>query len=120
MAMVDYTAGEIHRGPDTCRGLKSRDRGKTMGSMKPIIYSRHALDQLPGRGLSREDVEQTIRTGETIPAKGGRLAFRRNFLFESEWKGRFYAVKQVLAIVAEEPEGLVVVTAYAFYFGART
>lgn len=88
--------------------------------MKPIIFSPHALDQLPGRGLTREEVEQTIRTGETIPAKGGRLAFRSNFLFESEWKGRYYAVKQAMPIVAEEPEGLVVVTAYAFYFGART
>jgi len=32
------------------------------------------------------------------------------------WGGRRYAIKQVLAIVAEEPERLVVVTVYTFYF----
>jgi len=36
--------------------------------------------------------------------------------YERLWGGQYYAIKQVLAIVAEEPETLVVVTVYTFYF----
>jgi hypothetical protein len=74
---------------------------------------------MPGRGLSYEEVEETIRSGERIAAKRGLVAFRKNFEFRSNWKGRYYEVKQVMPIVAEEPGGLVVVTAYAFYFGSK-
>ena len=58
-----------------------------------------------------------IQLGEKTHAKLGRLAFRKNFVFEAEWKGRYYETKQIMAIVKEEPERLVVVTVYVFYFG---
>jgi hypothetical protein len=32
------------------------------------------------------------------------------------WAGRIYAIKQVLAVMAEEPDEFVVVTVYTFYF----
>lgn len=62
------------------------------------------------RGASKEEVELTIRTGECFPAKKGRLSFRKNFSYNAMWKGKFYQVKQVMPIVAEEYDRFVVVT----------
>jgi hypothetical protein len=61
--------------------------------MKPIVFSRHALEQRRIRGVMEEEVEQTLTTGERIPAKRGRQAFRKNFPFRSEWQDEYYEVK---------------------------
>ncbi len=55
---------------------------------KPIKFSQHALDNIFDRGTSREKVEQAIRTGERLPAKKGRIAFRKNFSHHGMWKGK--------------------------------
>jgi len=83
---------------------------------KPVRFSRHALQQMSERGATEDEVLEAIRSGEPVPAKHGRLGYRKNFQYERLWGGRYYAVKQVLAIIAEEPETLVVVTVYTFYF----
>ena len=85
--------------------------------MKPIVFSEHALSQMPSRGASREEVELAIRSGEEVPAKEGRLAYRKSLSFGGRWKGRYYETRQVMPIVMEEAERLVVVTVYVFYFG---
>lgn len=85
--------------------------------MKPVLFSQHALDQMPDRGATREEVEAAIRSGELSPSKGKRLSFRKNFPFDSEWKGKKYAIKQVMPIVFEESDKIVLVTVYVFYFG---
>jgi hypothetical protein len=85
--------------------------------MKPIYFSRHALAQMADRGASKEEVEAAIRSGEEVPAKGKRAAFRKTFPFRIEWKGRRYEAKQVMPILTEEPDRWVVVTVYVFYFG---
>ena len=84
---------------------------------KPIKFSQHALDNMTDRGASREEVELAIRTGECFPAKKDRLSFRKNFSYNAKWKGKFYQVKQVMPVVAEEPERFVVVTVYVFFIG---
>lgn len=85
--------------------------------MKPIVYSQHACDQMSNREVTETEVEMAILEGEIVPAKKGRLGFRKNFRFESEWKGKYYEIKQVMPIVAEEQDQYVVITVYAFYFG---
>jgi predicted N-formylglutamate amidohydrolase len=84
--------------------------------MKPIQFSRHSIIQMNERGASKDEVIKTIRTGKVVPAKRGRIGFRRNFQYDKSWGGRNYAMKQVLAIVAEKERALVVVTVYTFYF----
>lgn len=84
---------------------------------KPIKFSQHALDGMPDRGTTKEEVEQAIRTGESFPAKKGRLAFRKNFVYNNHWKGKFYKIKQVVPIVAEESDRFIVVTVYTFFIG---
>lgn len=83
---------------------------------KSIHFSRHALLQMAERGATQEEVLEAIRSGEEVPAKRGRKGYRKNFQYERLWGGRHYAIKQVLAIVADEPEAFVVVTVYTFYF----
>ncbi len=85
--------------------------------MKTIIFSRHSLEQMPDRGATREEVEAAIDSGERLPARGRRLAFRKNFPFSKEWKDCYYEMKQVMPIVAEEDDRIIVVTVYVFYFG---
>jgi hypothetical protein len=68
------------------------------------------------RGATQEEVWEAIRSGEQVLAKRGRWGYRKNFQYECLWGGRYYSIKQVLAIVAEETEVLVVVTVYTFYF----
>lgn len=88
--------------------------------MKPLVFSAHALEQMADRGVQRTEVEIAISAGEEIPAKQGRKAFRKNFSFNATWKGRYYDVKQVVPIVAQEPDTWVVITVYVFYFGGNS
>jgi hypothetical protein len=57
----------------------------------------------------------TVEAGETFPAKFGTTGFRRNFVFDGEWRGRRYATKQVEAYAVEE-EGWLVITVIVRYF----
>ncbi len=84
--------------------------------MKSIKFSQHAREQMLERGASEDEVSETIRTGEEVPAKHSRRGYRKNFQYDRMWSGRIYAVKQVLSIVAEEADELVVITVYTFYF----
>jgi Asp-tRNA(Asn)/Glu-tRNA(Gln) amidotransferase A subunit family amidase len=68
------------------------------------------------RGAYENEVIEAIRTGEAVPAKEGRQGYRKNFQYNQSWGDRTYAIKQVLAVVAENTDVLVVVTVYTFYF----
>jgi len=85
--------------------------------MKHIVFSPHAREQLALRGGTEAEAQAAILEGERLPAELGRAAFRKNFPFLSDWKGRYYEVKQVMPVVVEEEDATVVVTVYVFYFG---
>ena len=85
--------------------------------MKRIVFSPHARQQLALRGGTEGEAQTAILEGERLPAERGRIAFRKNFPFLSDWKNRYYEVKQVVPIVVEEEDAIVVVTVYVFYFG---
>ncbi len=88
--------------------------------MKPIVFSQHAIDQITDRGTSEDEVKRALQEGEQIPAKKGRIAFRKNFPYNAEWKGKHYEIKQIMPVVAEEAGATVVVTVYVFYFGGES
>ena len=48
-----------------------------------------------------------------------RKAYRKNFPFESHWKGKYYSIKQVVPIVKEESKGIRVITVCVFYIGKK-
>ena len=82
----------------------------------PILISHHALMQMRERGVDEAEVVAAIRAGQPEPARKGRTLHRKNFQFDGLWRGRPYHVKQVAPVVVAEPDRLVVVTVYAFYF----
>jgi hypothetical protein len=56
-----------------------------------------------------------VQGGEQIPAKYGRVGFRRNFAFAGEWRGRAYRTKQVEAYTVQE-DGWLVITVIVKFF----
>ena len=62
------------------------------------------------RSATRKD--RRLRT----PAREGRIWCRLNFEFKGAWQGRYYAIKQVAPVIVEEPDRIVVVTVYTFFF----
>ena len=56
------------------------------------------------RGTNEKEVTSAIQNGETFSAKFGRTAFRRNFPFESNWRGKYYETKQLEVYAVEEGE----------------
>jgi hypothetical protein len=60
------------------------------------------LDQ---RGATEAEVLATVTGGEQFTAKFGRTGFRRNLPFQKQWRGRFYATKQVTAFAVPEEDG---------------
>jgi hypothetical protein len=83
---------------------------------KPIRISGHAREQLAFRGASETDVLEAIRTCPWTPAELGRIECRKNLRFEAEWNGKRFGTKQVRPIFVDEPDEIVVVTVYVYYF----
>ncbi len=80
-----------------------------------VRLHEHAMDRLPTRGATVEEVVEAVRNGERFPAKAGRTAFRRNFAFVGLWRGKRYATKQVEAIAVYE-DGWLVITVIVKFF----
>ena len=55
---------------------------------------RHARARMAERGTTKEEVALTVEEGERFDAKLGRVGFRRNFVFDSEWRGTYYKTNQ--------------------------
>lgn len=68
------------------------------------------------RGCNKDEVKATIEKGEQFPAKYGRMGFRRNFPFDSLWRGRRYATKQVEVYAIKEDSVWLFITIIARYF----
>lgn len=84
--------------------------------MKPVRLTSHAYEQCAERGATELEVVQAVRLGTREPAKLGRDMCRYNLPFNQEWQGKTYAVKQVAPVIKEEPDEVVVITVYTFYF----
>jgi len=83
---------------------------------KSIRLSAHARQQLVFRGASEEQVFDTIRTEEWSPAALNRLECRKNFAFNSQWNNKYYDSQQIRPIFIEEPDEIIVITVYVYYF----
>ena len=83
---------------------------------KPVRLSRHALGNASYRGTTEAEVIDAIRTSPWLPAGRVRLERRRDLPFGGVWNDRAYATKQVRPIFADEPDEIVVITVYVYYF----
>lgn len=75
----------------------------------------HTLESARSRGVSENEIRETIATGSSIPARFGRLGRTKVFSFGKERLGRFYEDKGVEVIYTIEQGIVVTVTVYAFY-----
>jgi hypothetical protein len=83
---------------------------------KQVLFSHHAMIKMVDRGATEDEVIRAIKEGSSEPARRGRLLFRKNFPFNSTWRGRLYSVKQVAPVVAAENDKVVIITVYVYYF----
>ena len=83
--------------------------------MKPIRLSGHARSQLAFRGVTEEEVKETIRSASWSPAESGRFECRKNFPYGKEWNKNIYKTKQVRPIFVQEENEIVVITVYSYY-----
>ncbi len=84
--------------------------------MKPIRLTAHAESYCEDRGFSVREVETAIREGNWQPAERNRLQCRKEFLYKSEWLGKYYETKMVKPIFVDEADEIVVITVYTFYY----
>ena len=84
--------------------------------MKPVRLTKHASGYCDGRGFTLAEVEAAIRTAPWGPAEPGRLECRKDFPFGAEWNGRPYTTRQVRPVFVDEPNEIVVLTVYTYYF----
>jgi hypothetical protein len=84
--------------------------------MKPIRFTKHALEQCVERGADRNEVVEAIRTGRRETAKQGRVLCRANFQFNRKWQRHFYPIKQVVPVIVDDVNEIIVITVYTFYF----
>ena len=84
--------------------------------MKPIRLTKHACEQACERGANEAEIKEAITKGSRELVKHGRELCRYNFAFGRNWQGRQYPIKQVVPVIKEEPNEIVVITVYTFYF----
>ena len=87
-----------------------------MNKNKHIIFSKHDKIKMRDRGATENEVIRAIEEGSSEPARKGRLLFRKNFAFNSNWRGKTYSIKQVAPVVKKEKDKFVIITVYVYYF----
>jgi hypothetical protein len=81
-----------------------------------VRFHPHARERMGERGATEDEVIATVEQGEQFPAKFGRAGFRRNFPFDSEWRGEYYRTKQVETYAIQEGPDWLVITIITRYF----
>ena len=76
----------------------------------------HATERMLERGATEEEIRATISQGERVPAKFGRVGFRRNFPFNGIWQERPCNTKQVEAYAVQEGGDWLIITVITRYF----
>ena len=68
------------------------------------------------RGATEAEVVATVERGEQYPVKFGRSGFRRNFVYEQEWRGKLYLTKQLEVIAIADGDRWLALTVIVKYF----
>jgi len=81
-----------------------------------VRFHRHAQERMIQRGATKKDVVDTVAKGERFEAKFGRSGFRRNFVFEKQWRNQYYKTKQVEVYAVREGNDWLVISVIVRYF----
>jgi hypothetical protein len=81
-----------------------------------IRIDPHTLERAEQRGASEEEIHDVIETGFLVPAKYGRMAKAKIFLYNQLRNGKLYEHKRIEVIYTNESDAtLVTITVYVFY-----
>lgn len=81
-----------------------------------VRFHPHATERMAERGATQAEAAATVEQGERFPARFGRIGFRRNFAFESQWRGRYFRTKQIEVYAVEEDANWLIITVITRYF----
>jgi len=81
-----------------------------------VRFHPHARTRLAERGGTEEEAVQTIASGQRSPAKHGRTRFRKDFVYNGNWRGKHYDSKQVEVIAVREGATWLVITTLVRFF----
>ena len=81
-----------------------------------IRFHPHAQERMKERSTTEDEVKGTIEQGEKFPVKFNRTGFRRNFLFDGKWRGKYYRTKQVEVYAIRESTDWIIITVITRYF----
>lgn len=81
-----------------------------------IRFHPHARERMDERGATEKEVRLAVEEGEQFKAKFGRIGFRRNFVFEKQWQGKYYKTKQIEVYAVQEGEDWLVISVIVRYF----
>jgi hypothetical protein len=81
-----------------------------------VRFHPHARERMTQRGATEKNVVDTVIKGERFEAKFGRSGFRRNFVFEKQWRNRYYKNKQVEVYAVREGNDWLVISVIVRYF----
>ena len=76
-------------------------------------YIPHARLQMAERGITSEEVERTVGSGDLLETIANRHIRRRVFREGYHWQQREYRHKEVTVVYAVEPDRTVIITAIA-------
>ncbi len=60
-----------------------------------VQFHPHAKERMLERGTTESEVVLTLEHGEQFPAKFKRTGFRRNFVSNNEWRGKYYKSRSI-------------------------
>jgi hypothetical protein len=81
-----------------------------------VILHNHAIQRLPERGATEDEVIETVLKGEQFPAKYNRTGFRLNFVFNSIRRGKDFKNKQIEAYAVYGNDTWIVITIIVKYY----
>ncbi len=81
-----------------------------------IMFHPHAKERMEERGTTDDKVKNTIDQSEQFLAKFGRIGFRRIFSFNSKWRGKYYANKQLEVYAVPKGDDWLIITVITRYF----
>ncbi len=81
-----------------------------------VRFHPHAQQRMAQRGATEKEVIDTVTEGEQFEAKFGRAGFRRNFVFEKQWRNKYYKTKQIEVYAIREGDDWLVISVIGRYF----
>ena len=75
----------------------------------------HTKERMQERGITLDEIADTIKTGKQSQASKGRYKKSKVFSFGKMRNGKIYPQKLIEVIYTIEDDTIIVITVYAFY-----